>query len=257
VKVTLIPSSMSPDGVDQNQYSIAYLINDTLAVDAGGLGFFGTPQDQGKIKDVLISHTHADHVASLPIFIENAFDGGPNPVTVHGSAPVLDSLQRDIFNGRIWPDFIAMSVSQGPFLKLNEIESGRPLELQGLRITPVAVDHLVPTLGFVIDDGACSIVIASDTGPTNEIWRVAHASSQLRAVYLEASFPNSMIGLANLSQHLTPSLFGEEARKLNRDDIDLVVVHIKPRFRPQILQELEELGLPNLRIGRFNETYTY
>ena len=257
MKVTLIPSSVSPDGVDQNQYSISYLINDTLAVDAGGLGFYRTPEFQAKIKDVFISHTHADHVASLPIFVENAFEGGPKPVTVHGSSHVLDSLQRDIFNGRIWPDFIGMSAKQGPFLKINEIESGRPLELQGLRITPVAVDHLVPTLGFVIDDGRCGIVIASDTGPTEEIWRVAHSASRLHAVFLEASFPNSMTGLANLSKHLTPAMFGEEARKLNRDDIDLIVVHIKPRYRVQIVQELEALGLPNLVIARFNETYAY
>ena len=257
MKVTLIPSSVSADGVDQNQYSICYLINDTLAVDAGGLGFYGTPQDQAKIKDVLISHTHADHVASLPIFIENAYEGGPNPPTVHGSSHVLDSLQRDMFNGRIWPDFIAMSVNQGPFLRLNEIESGRPLTLQGLKITPIAVDHLVPTLGFIVDDGTSSIVIASDTGPTDELWKIARDETRLRAVFLEASFPNAMTGLANLSRHLTPALFGEEARKLDRPDVDLVVVHIKPRYRPQIVRELEDLGLANLSIGRFNVPYAY
>jgi ribonuclease BN (tRNA processing enzyme) len=257
VKVTLIPSAMSPDGVDQNQYAISYLINDTLVVDAGSIGFYRTPQEQAKIKDVLISHTHADHVASLPIFVENAFEGGPDPVTIHGSSYVLESLQSDLFNGRIWPDFIGMSATQGPFLKVNEIESGRPLDLQGLRITPVAVDHLVPTLGFVIDDGQCSVVIASDTGPTHEIWKVAHSASRLRAVYLEASFPNSMIGLANLSKHLTPALFGEEVRKLDRDDIDIIVVHMKPRYRDQILRELEALGLPNLVIGQLNEPYTF
>jgi len=257
VKVTLIPSSVSSGGVDQNQYLITYLINDTLAIDAGCLGFYGTPEQQAKVKDVLISHTHADHVASLPIFVENAFEGGPDPVTIHGSSHVLASLQSDIFNGRVWPDFIGMSVNQGPFLRLNEIESGRVLELQGLRITPVSVDHLVPTLGFVVDDGKTCVVIASDTGPTDEIWRVAHATTRLRAVFLEAAFPNSMTGLANVSKHLTPAMFGEEARKLDRVDIDLVVVHIKPRFRAKILEELEALRLPNLVIGRFNETYTY
>ena len=77
MKVTLIPSSMSMDGVEQNQYLISYLINDTLAVDAGGLGFYGSPEQQARVKHVLISHTHADHVASLPIFVENAFEANP------------------------------------------------------------------------------------------------------------------------------------------------------------------------------------
>jgi ribonuclease BN (tRNA processing enzyme) len=257
VKVTLVPSSMSSNGVDQNQFLISYLINDTLAIDAGSIGFYGSPQQQAEIRDVLISHTHSDHIASLPIFVENSFDGRPDPVTIHASAVVLDSIQRDIFNGRIWPDFIGMSVNQGPFLRVKEIESGRTIELQGLRITPVDVDHLVPTLGFVIDDGVSCVVVASDTGPTDEIWRVAHATTRLKAVFLEAAFPNSMTGLANVSKHLTPAMFGEEAKKLDRNDIDLVVVHIKPRFRDQILQELESLGLPNLVIGQLNKSYVY
>ena len=257
MKVTLVPSSFSSNGVDQNQFLISYLINDTLVIDAGSIGFYGTPEQQAKIKHVLISHTHADHVASLPIFVENAFEGSPDPVTIHGSTHVLDGLQRDIFNGRIWPDFIGMSVNQGPFLRLNEIESGRPLVLEGLTITPIAVDHLVPTLGFIVDDGECTVVIASDTGPTDELWRVSRVTPHLKAVFLEAAFPNSMTGLANLSKHLTPAMFIGEARKLDRDDVDIVVVHIKPRFRTKILEELESLGLPNIVIGRLNETYTY
>jgi ribonuclease BN (tRNA processing enzyme) len=258
VKVTLIPSSMTASGVDQHQHLTSFLINDTLAIDAGSLGFYGTPVEQASIHDVLISHTHADHVASLPIFIENAFDGRPNPVTIHGSRVVLDCLQKDIFNGRIWPDFIGMSATTGPlFLKINEIESGRTIELQGLRITPVSVDHLVPTLGFVIDDGTNCIVIASDTGPTEEIWKVAHATTRLRAVFLETAFPNSMTYLAQVSKHLTPAMFGEEARKLDRNDIDLIVVHIKPRFQDTIVKELNELGLPNIVIAPFNAVYHY
>ncbi len=258
MKVTLIPSSMTANGLDQHQYTTTYLINDTLAIDAGTLGFYGSPTDQANILDVLISHTHADHVASLPIFIENAFEGRPVPVTIHGSRDVLHSLQHDIFNGRIWPDFIGMSATTGPlFLKLNELESGQVIELQGLRITPVAVDHLVPTQGFVIDDGVNSIVIASDTGPTEEIWKVAHATTRLRAVFLESAFPNAMTGLAKVSKHLTPAMFGEEARKLDRNDIDLIVVHIKPRYYDVIVEELRALGLPNIKIARFNETYQF
>jgi ribonuclease BN (tRNA processing enzyme) len=249
---------MTASGLDQHQYTTTFLINDTLAIDAGSLGFYRSPVEQAEIHDVLISHTHADHVASLPIFIENAFEGRTVPVTVHGSRVVLDSLQTDIFNGRIWPDFIGMSATTGPvFMTTNELVSERMIKLQGLQITPVSVDHLVPTMGFVIDDGVDCIVIASDTGPTEKIWRVAHATTRLRAVFLEASFPNAMTGLAKVSKHLTPAMFGEEARKLDRNDIDLIVVHIKPRFYDTIVEELQALGLPNIKIARFNETYDF
>ena len=257
MKVTLIPSSLSTDGFDQNQYAIAYLINDRLAVDAGSLGFYGTPDDQAKIKDIFLSHTHADHIASLPIFVENAYEGGADPVTVHGSASVLDCLRRDVFNGRVWPDFIGMTTPETPFLTLSEIKPGRSIERQGLQITPIAVDHLVPTLGFLIEDQDSAILIASDTGPTDELWRLARSSIRLRAVFLEASFPDAMLKLARDSKHLTPALFREEVGKLGRDDVDLIAVHIKPRYRAEIIGQLESLGLNRLTIGRLGQAYSY
>ena len=155
---------------------------------------------------------------------------------------MLHSLQRDIFNGRIWPDFIGLSTQMAPFLKLVEIESGRPFEVPGARITPIAVDHLVPTLGFLIDAGESSVIVASDTGPTEAIWKLARDTPDLKAVFLEASFPDGMTALANISKHLTPAIFAGEVRKLGRDDVELVAVHIKPRYREQIIDELAALG---------------
>ncbi|MBV8077799.1 MAG: hypothetical protein JO284_15435 [Planctomycetaceae bacterium] len=61
MKVTLVPSSIASGDEHPSQYLISYLINETLAIDAGSLGLYGTPQQQAMIKHVLISHTHIDH----------------------------------------------------------------------------------------------------------------------------------------------------------------------------------------------------
>ena len=47
--------------------------------------------------------------ATLPIFLENAYEAKSDCVTVYGSDAVLESLRRDIFNDRTWPDFVALS----------------------------------------------------------------------------------------------------------------------------------------------------
>jgi ribonuclease BN (tRNA processing enzyme) len=257
VRVTLVPSSIAAAGGEEpGQYLITYLINDTLAVDAGSLGFYGTPQQQARVRHVLISHTHIDHTASLPIFVENAFEAKAECVTIHASAVVLESLQRDLFNDRTWPDFVALSSGPTPLLKLERLEPFRPVVLEGIRIMPVPVDHVVPTLGFVIADDSSTVVIASDTGPTDDLWRVANASPDLAAVYLEASFPDCMSGLAASAMHLTPSLFGREVRKLTRP-VPVVAVHLKARYRAAITAELHALGLPNIEIGRYGHEYTW
>src|SRR6516225_762835 len=108
VKITLLPSALGDDVDRSLQYLTSFLIDDALAIDAGSLGFFRTPREQARIKHVLLSHSHMDHIASLPLFLENAY-GGPGVVTVHGSEWVLSCLQSDLFNDRVWPNFIRPS----------------------------------------------------------------------------------------------------------------------------------------------------
>ena len=257
MRVTLVPSSIAAVGGEEpGQYLITYLINDNLAVDAGSLGFYGTPQQQARVRHILISHTHIDHTASLPIFVENAFEAKAECVTIHGSEVVLDSLQRDLFNDRTWPDFVALSTGPTPLLRLERLEAYRPVTLEGLRIMPVPVDHVVPTLGFVISDDRSTVVIASDTAPTEDLWRIANATTDLAAVYLEASFPDCMSQLAATAKHLTPALFGREVRKLTRS-VPVVAVHLKARYRAEIAAELKALGLPNVEIGRYGHEYVW
>ncbi len=256
MKVTVVPSSVSAVGFGSDQFLISYLINDSVAIDAGCLGFFGTALEQSRVRHVFISHTHIDHVASLPIFLENCFDGRADCVKLYASQNVIDCLHQDMFNGRIWPDFIAMSSPATPFVEIVPIVSGQVLNIDGLTISVVSVDHLVPTLGFVIDDGKSTVVIPSDTGPTDEIWRVASSKPNLKAVILEAAFPDRMDGLAKISKHLTPATFGAETAKLPRD-VTMLAVHIKSRFRNEVVAELQALGLSNLIIGEFGKVYEF
>jgi ribonuclease BN (tRNA processing enzyme) len=253
VKIQLIPSAVSPEPL---QFSTAYLVNDTLAVDAGALGFHGAAQDQARVRHVLVSHTHIDHIASLPIFIENAYEGKRDCVTVHGSDAVLDCLRRDVFNNRVWPDFVSMSPPDAPFLKLSALHADTPVDLEGLRITPIPVNHVVPTLGFLIEDGRSAVLIASDTGPTEAIWRRADQATDLKAVFLEACFPNHLQWLANASKHLTPLMFADEVRKMKRS-VPVYAVHIKARFRSQVIEELRALGMPNVHIACFDQPYSF
>lgn len=257
MKVTVLPSAVAP-GTSASQYATSFLINDVVAVDAGCLGFVGTPQDQSRVRHILLSHSHIDHIGSLPIFLENAYEAKPDCVVVHGSADVLDSLRRDIFNGRLWPDFIGLSEQRpdAPFLKLHRMTSGEAFEIEGLRVLPVDVNHVVPTLGFVISDARGAFVIVSDTGPTDEIWRICNDTPNLRGVFLEVTFPNSMCALADVSRHLTPAMFGEEIRKLNRP-VSIYAVHLKARYQDQVLAELQSLRLPDLHMVEFGLPYEF
>jgi ribonuclease BN (tRNA processing enzyme) len=236
------------EGGAPKQYASSYLVNDVLAVDAGCLGFWRSPDDQAGIRHILITHTHLDHIASLPMFIENAYRPGLDSVTVYGLPETMDALQRHIFNDVIWPDFVRITLGGKPFVRLQPIKAGEPFQAAGLTVSAIRVDHIVPTCGFIVTNQRSTIIFGADSGPTRQLWEAAHGTPRPRAVVLEACFPNSMKELAQVSAHLTPEMFGEEVAKMPVVD-RIIAVHLKEVFRKQVEQELASLGLPQLEIG--------
>ena len=248
MRIRLLPSSFGA-GAPEPQYLTSYLINDAVAIDAGSIGFNAGPVQQAQVRHVFLTHSHIDHVASLPLFLETSFkDRAHECVHVYGNEAVLESLQQDLFNDRIWPDFIRISKGPNEFIRLHHIEAGQSVEVEGLVLTAVEVDHVVPTLGFVIEDRSTCVVIPSDTAPTEEIWEVANQRERVSAVFLECSFPESMRELADLTKHLTPDLFREELTKL-RDEVTAVAVHIKAMYAAEIIEELRSRNISCLEFG--------
>jgi ribonuclease BN (tRNA processing enzyme) len=247
---------VSPQNTGRQQYVSSYLVNGTVAVDAGSLGFHRTPQAQEAVRHVFLTHSHADHTASLPIFVENVWTPTQDCPRIYGLPATLESVQRNIFNDVIWPDFVELSRNRQPFLRMCPLRVEEPVEADGLLITPVLLNHLVPTLGYVINDGQSAVIIAGDTGPTTRLWEVAHHTDGLRAIFLEACFPNSMRHLAEVSFHLTPEMFAREVAKMPRG-VRVIATHIKVRYRHQVIRELFELGLHQVEVGECEREYDF
>jgi ribonuclease BN (tRNA processing enzyme) len=254
MKVRILGSSVGDSS--PRQYVSSYLINETIAVDAGCLGLHGTPREQETIRHVFLTHSHFDHTATLPIFVENAWTPTGECPRIYGSSETLDAVQRHIFNDVMWPDFVFLSKKMHPFLRLCLLDTELQVEAGGLRITPVRLNHVVPTFGYVITDDKTAVIVAGDTGPTERLWEVAHQTSGLRAVFLEACFPNSLKRLAEASLHLTPEMFAGEVGKMP-PGIKVVVTHIKVRYRDEIVREIHALGLPQVEIGDCEKDYDF
>ena len=105
MRIRLLPSAVGGD-VSRN-FSHSLVVNDAVAIDAGCIGFLPSIDEQRKIRHVFLSHTHLDHVCSLPIFLDNVYEYGPDCPVVHAGPRCCSSLQRDFFNDRVWPDFVA------------------------------------------------------------------------------------------------------------------------------------------------------
>jgi len=253
VKIRILPSS--PDA-SPLQHLISFVVDARLAVDAGSLGFCGTPAEQASIAHVVLTHSHADHVCSLPIFAMNVCDATGRGITVHGPDDVLESLRQDVFNWRVWPDFTSLSQNGRPMVTLERLAAREPVQLGDLEVTAIPVNHPVPTVAYLIDDGASAVLIAVDTGVTSEVWDVARRHPRLRAAFVDAAFPDDMSELARISGHLTPRLLAEQTAGLPADVVR-VAVHLKPAFHERVAADLERAAIPNLTIGRPAHDYEF
>jgi hypothetical protein len=130
------------------------------------------------------------------------------------------------------------------------------VEVEGLRITPVPVNHVVPTFAFVVSDNQSAVIFGADSGPTKRLWEVAHQTANLRAVFLEACFPNSLTRLAEVSLHMTPEMFSREVARMPAN-VKVIAIHIKVRYREEVVRELHDLQLPNLEIGECEKEYEF
>jgi ribonuclease BN (tRNA processing enzyme) len=260
VKVTLLPSTLTTSataGGRSCQHLTSYIVNGNVGFDAGSLGFYQGPAEQAAVRRLFLTHSHMDHIASLPVFLENVAGLTDAPVDLYASEAVQQSLRLDVFNGRLWPDFLKLTHKNNmPFVTLHTIAGGQPLEVEGLRITPVPLHHVVPTLGFIVEEPSSAVVIVSDTGPTEEIWERARGVANLKAVFLEATFPDAMKKTADISMHLTPATFLREVQKLPLP-VKFFAVHMKAQFREQVAQELLAHRLANLEIVEFGRTYEF
>ena len=55
MKVVILGSSGGDPGA--RQYVSSYLINDSIAIDAGCLGFHGSPDQQARVRHVFLTHS--------------------------------------------------------------------------------------------------------------------------------------------------------------------------------------------------------
>lgn len=219
-----------------------------LAIDGGSLGLVGEAEDMARIRDVLLTHAHIDHVASLPMWIEALVSQDRAPVPVHATAGSIEALRKHFFNGVIFPNFEEVKEDDGrPLMRFEEVVPEEPFKIAGFEAQGFNVVHPVPTTGYWICDGHDAVVFASDSGPCERLWHAVSSLPKVRAVVLETSFPNSMEHIARPSGHLTPRLLASELEKAPTD-VRILITHMKPAYRAEIIQELNALHDPRIQI---------
>jgi cAMP phosphodiesterase len=256
VKLQLLPSTFDAAGPSCRQHLTCFVIDDSVAIDAGSLAMAASPIQQRQIRDVVLTHAHLDHIAGLPLFIDDLFSTLTEPVTVHATQPVIDVLERDIFNWSVYPRFSELSNSNGPVLKYEPFGQAEEFTVKNLTIRAIEVNHKVPASGFIISDAQTTIALSGDTAGTDAFWNLVNSADNLSAILLECAFPDELDELALVSSHLTPRRMMLELEKCEKP-CPVFVVNLKPMFRERIVKQIAELDLKGLTVMEVGRTYQW
>jgi ribonuclease BN (tRNA processing enzyme) len=233
-----------------------FLINGACALDAGALTDTLPFSAQRRIRKVLLTHAHFDHVVSLPFLAANLHGSLSSPLEILAPEPVLEAVRRHLFNDSTWPDFTRFPSVSRPTIRYRPLTEGRPFAAGSLTVTPYAVNHVVPTFGYLVASGGRTVVFSGDTGPTERLWVAARRARQVRAVFLECSFSDREETLAADSQHLTPRLVWQELPKLPQR-VPVYLYHVKPFSLARIRREVRALGEPRLQVLETEKSFRF
>jgi len=217
----------------------SFLVDSDILVDAGtGVGDLSLAE-LSLIDHVFITHSHLDHVTSIPFLVDTVGGMRARPINVYATRATVEIMKSHLFNWAIWPDFSEIPSPEAPFMRYQEIEVGRTITIAGREITPLPANHTVPAVGYHLDSGKSSLVFSGDTGPNNALWKAVNRIRNLRYLIVETAFSNKERQLADVSKHLCPETLADELAKLECS-AEIYVTHLKPGEIELTMQEIEE-----------------
>ncbi len=168
---------------------------------------------QQQINGYFISHAHLDHTAGLIMNSPN-----DNAKNLYGLASVLDVFKKNYFTWSAWANF--GNEGEAPILKKYSYQTlipkvEVPIDKTGLFVTPFVLSHVKPyeSTAFLIRNQNSYLLYLGDTGADKveqsqqlaALWKYVAPlvmNKQLKAIFIEVSFDNSVSEKAGLEKAL-------------------------------------------------------
>jgi ribonuclease BN (tRNA processing enzyme) len=244
-------------GIGGSLRTTALLVDDDVLIDAGtGVGDLSL-EALARIDHIFVSHSHLDHVTSIPFLVDTVCWMRRSPIVVYGIKETLDILRAHLFNWRIWPDFTQIPDADRPFMAYREIAVGETIELGDRRFTAIPANHTVPAVGYKLQSKRGALIYSGDTAQNDALWDVVNTTADLKYLIIETAFSNKERDIAAASKHLCPDMLAGELAKM-RVQPEVFITHLKPgevaltmrevsqaagRWRPRMLENNHEFTL--------------
>jgi ribonuclease BN (tRNA processing enzyme) len=214
------------------------LVDGILALDAGGLTSGLSFEEQQKLKAILLTHGHYDHIRDIPALAINLYLRN-SAVDIYTHQAVIDNLTKYLLNGELYPEF-HKKPGDNSTLRVHILEALQQVVVEGYGILPIRVNHSIPTMGYQLTSTDGKVLFyTGDTGPDLAgLWQ--HSNPEL--LFIEVTASNKWAESARKSGHLTPGFLEQELihfRELKGYLPQVIAVHINPPDENDVRTELE------------------
>ncbi len=217
----------------------SFLIDADLLIDAGtGVGDL-TLDQMRTIDHVLLTHSHLDHVAALPLMVDAIAGQRTQPLKIYALGGTIEALKAHIFNNVIWPDFSCIPTPKDPFISFHEIQTGQTLQFGNKLVEVLPAVHTVPAVGYAVTAGNGCWVFTGDTERNPALWARLNQLNVAMLV-IETAFSNREKDLARRSLHLSPTVLADELDCIAKGkNYPIYITHTKPAETELIMQEIQ------------------
>jgi cAMP phosphodiesterase len=251
MKFQMLPSSFDDDGSPSlRQHLSCLIVDDKVAIDAGSLAMAATTFHRENLRNVVLTHAHLDHIAGLPLFIDDVFASLTEPINIYAMQEVLAVLERDVFNWSVYPNFSEIGTDAGTAIVYHPVKQSERFQIGDLEFELFPADHKVPSSGVTVSDGKSSVAITGDTASLCGVG----VTDGLSALLIECAFPDELAKIAADSRHMTPSILAGELQKL-KPECPVFVINIKANYRDKVVRQLEARHIPGLEIMQVGKNY--
>ena len=225
----------------KNTRLVSLLIDEVLSIDTGCITSELSYIEQEKVKAILLTHGHYDHIRGVPAF---AFNNYCKLTPVYATQPALDMLSSNLIDGVIYPKFTETTpMCDEPSLELITLKPNRSVNIEGYRVLPLSVNHKLGAVGFEITaKNGKKLFFTGDTGhDLSSIWKKITPD----VLIIEVTFPDSREQTAIDAQHLCPKMLHKELqnfKKIKGYFPRVILIHLCPKLEEEIREDVNKVA---------------
>lgn len=227
-------------GVSPGQGTTAFLVDNTLLVDAGTGVETLTYKEILQIETVVLTHSHLDHISHLPFLLNNLINSAHKTIQVYALHHTVEALKKHIFNDVIWPDFTTLPAYDRPCVHLNIVKYGDVLSFGDKQVVVLPAHHSVPTAGYWIGNEEAAFAFSGDCSQNDALWQALNNLPPVDMLIMDNQYSSIDKGISELAKHYYPDALKLDLEKLNYQP-SLFISHLPVHHKETVMKEIRKV----------------